>query len=212
MCVSVQYSTFSSAACAVPNASTTVPDTDDDGEVPDEAAVLVAVALRLSNDEEFYREMLDWLRKDVEDKKPAQKFNIPETFRKVTSILRISFGDLVGFVLLARFEQEVTRAEVYEPHDQHRGEDDKERQTKVPRHGRPDNNRQGECANIQPNDTTKTRPEGDRGQKPSGIEAAMRADALLDAGDLDGQRVWLRVIEAIKTLSSTSPSLGSTLH
>ena len=28
------------------------------------------------------------------------------------------------------------------------------------------------------------------------IHAAMRADALLDAGDLDGQRVWLRVIEA----------------
>ncbi len=25
------------------------------------------------------------------------------------------------------------------------------------------------------------------------IEAAMRADALLDAGDLDGRRVWLRV-------------------
>jgi len=33
------------------------------------------------------------------------------------------------------------------------------------------------------------------------IEAALRADAMLDAGDLDGQRVWLRVIEAIKELS-----------
>ncbi len=33
------------------------------------------------------------------------------------------------------------------------------------------------------------------------IEAAMRADALLDAGDLDGRNVWLRVIEAIKVLS-----------
>ncbi len=44
------------------------------------------------------------------------------------------------------------------------------------------------------------------------IEAATNADALLDAGDLEGQRIWLRVIEAIKTLSSTSPSLGSTLH
>ena len=33
------------------------------------------------------------------------------------------------------------------------------------------------------------------------IEAAMRADALLDAGDLDGQRDWLPVIEAIKVLS-----------
>ena len=30
------------------------------------------------------------------------------------------------------------------------------------------------------------------------IHAAMRADVLLDAGGLEGQRVWLRVIEAIK--------------
>ncbi len=42
------------------------------------------------------------------------------------------------------------------------------------------------------------------------IEAAMRADALLDAGDMDGRNVWLRVIEAIKEMSSPSP--GSTRH
>ena len=48
-----------------------IPDTLDDEEVPDEAAVLVAMAMRLSNDEEFYQEMLDWLRRDVEDTKPA---------------------------------------------------------------------------------------------------------------------------------------------
>ena len=35
------------------------------------------------------------------------------------------------------------------------------------------------------------------------IEAAMRADALLDAGDLEGQRVWLRIIEAIRVLTGT---------
>ena len=46
-----------------------IPDTLDDEEVPDEAAVLVATAMRLSNDEEFYQEMLDWLRRDVEDTK-----------------------------------------------------------------------------------------------------------------------------------------------
>ncbi len=28
------------------------------------------------------------------------------------------------------------------------------------------------------------------------IEAAMRADAMLDRGDLDGQRVWLRILRA----------------
>ena len=46
-----------------------IPDTLDNEEVPDEAAVLVATAMRLSNDEEFYQDMLDWLRKDVEDTK-----------------------------------------------------------------------------------------------------------------------------------------------
>jgi hypothetical protein len=44
------------------------------------------------------------------------------------------------------------------------------------------------------------------------IQAAMRADALLEAGDLDGQKVWLRVIEAIKALLSASASPGSALH
>jgi hypothetical protein len=44
------------------------------------------------------------------------------------------------------------------------------------------------------------------------IEAAMRADELLSAGDMDGRWVWLRVIEAIKALSATSPSVGSTWH
>ncbi len=33
------------------------------------------------------------------------------------------------------------------------------------------------------------------------VRAAMRADELLAAGDLEGQRVWLQVIEAIKVLS-----------
>lgn len=44
------------------------------------------------------------------------------------------------------------------------------------------------------------------------IHAAMRADALLDAGDLDGQRVWLRVIEAIKVLADADRPMGSVVH
>lgn len=32
------------------------------------------------------------------------------------------------------------------------------------------------------------------------IEAAMRADAMLKKGDLDGQRVWLRIVRAIEEL------------
>ena len=30
------------------------------------------------------------------------------------------------------------------------------------------------------------------------VHAATRADALLEAGDLEGQQVWLRIIAAIK--------------
>jgi|AP95_1055475.scaffolds.fasta_scaffold11117_3 hypothetical protein len=44
------------------------------------------------------------------------------------------------------------------------------------------------------------------------IEAALQADALLDAGDMEGERVWLRVIKAIKALSSTNPPPGSMRH
>ena len=37
------------------------------------------------------------------------------------------------------------------------------------------------------------------------IEAAMRADVLLDKGDMDSQAVWLRVIAAIKELEAKEP-------
>ncbi len=36
------------------------------------------------------------------------------------------------------------------------------------------------------------------------IEAAMRADKRLEAGDLDGRAVWLRVLGAVKKLQATS--------
>lgn len=35
------------------------------------------------------------------------------------------------------------------------------------------------------------------------IEAAARADALLDKGDLDGQRIWLRILKAINEMRKT---------
>ena len=37
------------------------------------------------------------------------------------------------------------------------------------------------------------------------IEAATRADALLAKGDLDGQRVWLRILKAIDALRFDQP-------
>jgi hypothetical protein len=38
------------------------------------------------------------------------------------------------------------------------------------------------------------------------IEAAARADALLDKGDLDGQRVWLRILKAIDEMQKIPSS------
>ncbi len=32
------------------------------------------------------------------------------------------------------------------------------------------------------------------------IEAAMKADDMLERGDLDGQAVWLRILEAVRKL------------
>lgn len=37
------------------------------------------------------------------------------------------------------------------------------------------------------------------------LEAAMRADKLLAAGDLDGQHVWLKVLKAIDELQGVGP-------
>ena len=34
------------------------------------------------------------------------------------------------------------------------------------------------------------------------IEAAMRADELMDAGDMEGEAVWLRIVKAIEELLS----------
>ena len=38
------------------------------------------------------------------------------------------------------------------------------------------------------------------------IQAAMRADELLEAGDLDGAAVWRRVLRAIEELQGTEPN------
>jgi hypothetical protein len=40
----------------------------------------------------------------------------------------------------------------------------------------------------------------------------MRADALLEAGDLDGQRVWLRIIKAIEELQTTTRRPDASMH
>ena len=48
--------------------------------------------------------------------------------------------------------------------------------------------------------------------KDAPIHAAMRADELLEAGDLDGQAVWKRIIQAIEELQSKERAEGEKLH
>ncbi len=40
------------------------------------------------------------------------------------------------------------------------------------------------------------------------IHAAMRADIMLEEGDLDGRRVWLRVLKAVEDLLAKEAPLG----
>ena len=44
------------------------------------------------------------------------------------------------------------------------------------------------------------------------IHAAMRADKLLEAGDMDGKAVWLRIIKAIDELQSKERPKGATVN
>ncbi len=40
----------------------------------------------------------------------------------------------------------------------------------------------------------------------------MRADALLEAGDLDGLAVWKRILRAVGALQETEPADGEEMH
>lgn len=44
------------------------------------------------------------------------------------------------------------------------------------------------------------------------IHAAMRADELLNAGDMDGQAVWKLILAAIEELLSKEPPEGVGVH
>ncbi len=44
------------------------------------------------------------------------------------------------------------------------------------------------------------------------IHAAMRADATLKAGDLDGYAVWRRILRAVGELRGTAPKSGEAVH
>ncbi len=44
------------------------------------------------------------------------------------------------------------------------------------------------------------------------IHAAMRADAMLEKGDLDGYAVWKRILRAVEELQGPEPGPGGQVH
>ncbi len=40
----------------------------------------------------------------------------------------------------------------------------------------------------------------------------MRADTLLEGGDMEGRRVWLSILEAIEELQRTRPTCDEPMH
>ncbi len=38
------------------------------------------------------------------------------------------------------------------------------------------------------------------------LQAAMQADALLEAGDMEGAATWLKIIKAIEVMQATEPN------
>ena len=44
------------------------------------------------------------------------------------------------------------------------------------------------------------------------IEAAMKADAMLEKGDIDGQAAWLRILRAVKEMLLAQPDKGDVVH
>ncbi len=44
------------------------------------------------------------------------------------------------------------------------------------------------------------------------IHAAMRADAMLEKGDLDGYAMWKRILRLIEALQGTAPKSGEAVH
>ncbi len=52
----------------------------------------------------------------------------------------------------------------------------------------------------------------DQHGEDAGLEAAMRADAMLEKGNMDGKRVWLRIIAAIEEMQRTERLPGEGAH
>ena len=44
------------------------------------------------------------------------------------------------------------------------------------------------------------------------IHAAMKADDMLERGDMDGRAVWLRIVDAIRDMQRQTPRPGEQRH
>ena len=44
------------------------------------------------------------------------------------------------------------------------------------------------------------------------IQAALKADAMLDKGNLDGAAVWRRIVAAVNELQRAEPAVGERRH
>lgn len=44
------------------------------------------------------------------------------------------------------------------------------------------------------------------------VQAAMRADELIAAGDMDGRAIWFRIVRAIEDVQATAPPDGTRVN
>ncbi len=44
------------------------------------------------------------------------------------------------------------------------------------------------------------------------IRAAMRADAMLEAGDMDGYAAWRRILRAVEEMGNTTPGADQAMN
>ncbi len=48
--------------------------------------------------------------------------------------------------------------------------------------------------------------------KAAPVHASMRADAMLDKGDLDAYAIWKRILRAVEAFQRAEPTTGEAVH
>ena len=52
----------------------------------------------------------------------------------------------------------------------------------------------------------------DQHGEDAGLEAAIRADAILEKGDMEGAAAWRRIVKAVEELQRQEPGPGERAH